>query len=375
MRIAFLSPFYPYRGGIAQFSDSLYESLKRNHEVKAFSFKRQYPKLFFPGTSQFALKNDIKRDINAEMILDSINPLTYRKTAKRIIESDPDLVLISYWMPFFAPSLGWVAHKLKKKRLKIISILHNVIPHEKRFGDRALSKFYMKQSQGFVILNEQSKQDLLSLRPDAKFIVQPHPLYSHYGNKYDTNEAREKLKLPGDKKIVLFFGFIRDYKGLDLLIEAFNELDDSYVLLIVGEVYGDFEKYQKLIEKYSLHDRISLHKKYVPDTDIPIYFSAADVCVLPYRSGTQSGIISIAYHFELPVITTDVGGLKEMVQDGKTGFIVPELSPKSISEKIKKYFDPETGFKSKFQKNIKEFMNIYSWDSFANSLLDFQRNI
>jgi glycosyltransferase involved in cell wall biosynthesis len=375
MKIAFLSPFYPYRGGIAQFSDSLYESLKKNHEVKAFSFKRQYPKLFFPGTSQFVLKDDIKRDVNAVMILDSINPLTYKKTAKRIIENKPDLVLISYWMPFFAPSLGCVAHSLKKKHLKIISILHNVIPHETRLGDRALSKFYMRQSRGFVILNEQSKYDLLSLKPDAKFIVHPHPLYSHYGNKYDINVAREKLTIPNDKKVVLFFGFIRDYKGLDLLIEAFNELDDSYLLLIVGEVYGGFEKYQQLIEKYSLQGRISLHKEYVPDADIPLYFSAADVCVLPYRSGTQSGIISIAYHFELPVITTDVGGLKEMVQDGKTGFIVPELSPKSISENIKKYFDPEAGFKSKFQKNIIEYMSYYSWDNFATALLEFQRNI
>lgn len=375
MKIVFLSPFYPYRGGIAQFSDSLYESLKKNHEVKAFSFKRQYPNLFFPGTSQFVLKDDIKRDIHAEMILDSINPLTYRKTAKRIIGNKPDLVLISYWMPFFAPSLGWVAHTLKKNRLKIISILHNVIPHEKRLGDRLLGKFYMRQSRGFVILNEKSKHDLLSLKPDAKFIVHPHPLYSHYGNKYDINGARERLKLHRDKKIVLFFGFIRDYKGLDLLIEAFNELDDSYLLLIVGEVYGDFEKYQKLIEKYSLTDRINLHTKYVPDADIPLYFSAADVCVLPYRSGTQSGIISIAYHFELPVITTDVGGLKEMVQDGKTGFIVSELSPKPISENIKKYFDPAAGFKVKFQKNIKEYMSYYSWDSLATALLEFQKNI
>jgi len=373
MKIAFLSPFYPYRGGIANFSDYLLSELRKEHQVKAFTFSRQYPHFLFPGSSQFVPDKDELKNSLGEKVLDSINPFTYGKTARLISENLPELVLISYWMPFFAPSLGWIARKLRKKNLKVVSILHNVIPHEKRFGDTALAKFYLKQSKAVVVLNEKSKQDLLSLTPGITYNVQNHPLYNRFGDKIDRDEAREKLNIPQNKKVLLFFGLIRDYKGLNVLIESMSRLDESYYLIIAGESYSDFTQYEEKIRKLNLENRIKLIIRYIPDSDVPLYFSASDVCVLPYLSGTQSGITGIAYNFDLPVIVTDVGGLKEMVEDGRTGFVVKEPTPMLMTVAIKMYFDG--AMKEKFIPNIKEFKKAYSWERFASELINFAKKL
>lgn len=373
MKIAFLSPFYPYRGGIANFSDYLLTELRKEHLVKAFTFSRQYPHFLFPGSSQFVPDKDALKNSLGEKVLDSINPFTYGKTARLISEYIPELVLISYWMPFFAPSLGWIAKKLRKKNLKVISILHNVIPHEKRFGDLALAKFFLKQSDAVVVLNEKSKNDLLSLNPGIKYNIQNHPLYNMYGSKINRSEAREKLGIPPDKKVLLFFGLIRDYKGLNILIESMSRLDESYYLVIAGESYSDFTVYEEKIRRLNLDGRTKLNIKYVPDSDVSLYFSASDVCILPYLSGTQSGITGIAYHFDLPVIVTDVGGLKEMVEDGRTGYVVKEPTPMLLTIAIKMYFDG--GMKEKFIPNIQEFKKAYSWEKFALELINFAKKL
>ncbi len=377
MRIAFLSPFYPYRGGIAQFSDSLYLSLQKSTEIKAFTFTRQYPGFLFPGKTQYVAEADIDRGINAGRVLDSVNPLTYRKTAEKIREFEPDVILISYWMPFFAFSLGRVARILKKicSQAKIISVMHNVIPHEKRTGDDFLTRFYLKQNDGFVVLNEKSKDDLLKLKPDAKYIVLPHPLYDHYGNKIEKTEARKKLGIPPDKKVMLFFGLIRSYKGVDLILEVLAELDESYYLIIAGEVYGSFDKYKEIIKKNLLENRVLLQTKFIPESEIALYFSAADVCVLPYRSGTQSGIEGVSYHFGLPVIVTDVGGLKETVEKYNTGLIVSRPETGLVKEAVIKYFDVESSLRSTLETNIAEYKKQYSWDKFSGELEKFCKGI
>ena len=210
MKIAFLSPFYPFRGGIAQFSDSLYLALAAGNEVKAFTFTRQYPKLLFPGKTQFVSDSDLDRKIPVTRVLDSINPFTWNKTAKEIIKFAPDIVLISYCMPFFAPAFGKIAGKLKSKGIKVIAVMHNVIAHEKRIGDEALTKYFFNKCDGFVLLNKASEKDLLGLKPDAKYIIHSHPLYDHYGNKIEQTEAKKKLDIPLNKKVILFFEFIRD---------------------------------------------------------------------------------------------------------------------------------------------------------------------
>jgi glycosyltransferase involved in cell wall biosynthesis len=363
MKIAFLSPFYPFRGGIAQFGDSLYLALVQNNEVKAFTFTRQYPKVLFPGKTQFVSESDLNRNIPVTRVLDSINPLTWNKTAKEIIKFRPDIVLISYWMPFFAPAFGKIAGLLKSSGIKVIGLMHNVIAHEKRFGDEALTKYFFNKCDGFVLLNKSSEKDLLELKPDAKYIIHSHPLYDHYGSKIEQNKAKENLGIPLDKKVILFFGFIRDYKGLDLLIESMKNLSDEYLLFIAGEVYGDFKKYDELIDRLNLRSRVNLQVRYIPETEIPVFFSAADVCVLPYRTATQSGIVGIAYHFDVPVIATDVGGLAEMVEENKTGLIINELSPAKISERLKVYFENDS--KGKFIPYINEYKNEHSWQKLA----------
>ncbi len=373
MKIAFLSPFYPYRGGIAQFSDSLYLALAKENEIKAFSFTRQYPEVFFPGKTQFVSDDDVNRNIKAEHILDSINPVSYGITANSIIKFKPDFVLISYWMPFFVPSMGWVARKLKKKSIKVISILHNVIPHEKKMGDTRLTKFFLNQCSGFILLNHSSENDLLILKPDAKYIVNSHPLYDHYGEIIPKEGAQKELGIPAEKKVILFFGFIRDYKGLGLLIEAMKNLPDNYLLVIAGEVYGNFKKYQEIIDSNNLSDKIKLFIRYIPEKEIPSFFSAADVCVLPYRTATQSGIIGMAYHFNLPVIVTDTGGLSEMVEENKTGLIVKEASPQQISETIKIYF--ENNSSEKFIPHIKEYKLKHSWVMLADEIISLYKKL
>ncbi|MCI0449523.1 MAG: glycosyltransferase [Chlorobi bacterium] len=366
MKIAFLSPFYPYRGGIAQFSDSIYLELAKEHEVKAFTFSRQYPKVFFPGKTQYVSLSDANRNIPAERVLDSINPLTYYKTAKEILKFKPDLVLISYWMPFFAPAFGKISGILKKSDIKIIGILHNVIAHEKRLGDVSLTKYFFNKCDGFLILNKSSEKDLHNLLPSAKYIIHPHPLYDHYGSKISTSEARNKLNIPLDKKVILFFGFIRDYKGLDLLIESMKDLSEDYMLLIAGEVYGDFKKYNALIDNLNLGNKIKPEIRYIPEVEIPLFFSASDVCVLPYKSATQSGIVGIAYHFDLPVIVTNVGGLAEMVEENKTGLVVG-ASSEQLSQALKRYF--EEGLKEKFIPSIKEYKTKHSWNALGSEIV------
>ncbi len=367
MRIAFLSPFYPFRGGIAQFGDSLYLGLAAQNEVKAFSFTRQYPGLLFPGKTQYVSESDLDRNIPVTRILDSINPFTWYKTAKEIIKFNPDVVLISYWMPFFAPAFGKIAGLLQKKGIKVIGLMHNVIAHEKRFGDEALTKYFFNKCDGFVLLNKSSEKDLLELKPDAKYIIHSHPLYDHYGSRIAQDEAKEKLKIPLNKKVILFFGFIRDYKGLDLLIESMKDLDDEYLLLIAGEVYGDFRKYDELIDSLGIRNKINLQVRYIPETEIPVFFSAADVCVLPYRTATQSGIVGIAYHFDLPVIVTNVGGLAEMVDENKTGLIINQLNPEVITSRLIEYFN--SNLKEHFTPFILEYKKEHSWQKLAFEMI------
>jgi len=372
VRIAILSCFYPYRGGIAQFNANIFQELSKSHEVKAFNFKRQYPGLLFPGKTQFVGKDDPAIKIESTSLLDTINPLSYISTARAIRQWEPDLLLMRYWMSYFAPSQGYVGrHQLKKT--KVISILDNVIPHEQRFFDAPFTKYYLGSNDGFVVLSDSVGKDLLSYRPDAKFISTPHPLYNHFGDKINRETAIRELGLEKGKKNILFFGLIRDYKGLDILIEAFSQLDDSYQLIIAGEPYGSFDSYQALMDKSPNRERIKLFTKYISDKEVPLFFSASDVCVLPYRSATQSGISAISYHFDLPMITTNVGGLKEAIEAPGTGIVVDAVEPLAIKNAIEDYFGRE--LRESLTQNIIKEKDKLSWSGFSNKLLDFYKTL
>lgn len=371
MKIAFLSTFYPFRGGIAQFNALVYRSFEKKANIKAYTFKRQYPEFLFPGKTQYVTEQDSADPIPAERVLDTINPFTYWTAARKIRKYEPNLMLVKYWMTFFAPGLGFVASRLKNT-VKM-AVLDNVIPHEKRFFDGMLNRYFLKRYDGFIVMSDKVLHDLLSLKPEAKYLRINHPVYNHFGATLDAETAKKQLGVPENKKILLFFGIIRDYKGLNLLIEALSHLDDSYHLLIAGEVYGSFEKYEQQIKQLNLSEKISLHNHYIGDNEVNKYFSAADVCVLPYISATQSGITSIANHFLLPLIATDVGGLKETISDGETGLMVSEVNSSAIAKVIRRYFSEN--LKEKFAAKIAEHNRENSWDNFTDKILHFYEEI
>ncbi len=372
MRIAHLSTFHPYRGGIAQFNARLLRELEKGHTVLPYNFSRQYPDMLFPGKTQLVEPGDTADVVNAPRVLDSIDPLSWVRTANLIAEQHPDLLLMRYWMSFFAPSLGTVAGRLRKKGVKVLTICDNVVPHEARFFDRAFTRYFLQRNDGFIAMSGQVKEDLLHFRPDARVLLMPHPLYDHFGAPMPMEEARRKLNIAPEKKVLLFFGFIRDYKGLDLLIEAMAQLPQDHVLVIAGEPYGDMAKVHAAIERLGLKQRIADHIRYIADPEVPLFFGAADAVVLPYRSATQSGITAIAQHFCTPIIATDVGGLKEGVADGVTGIVVSVAEAGAIAEGIQRFF---AGDAQVFRRHMEAQREQLSWKRFSDQLVTFASSL
>jgi len=366
MKIAYLSTFYPFRGGIAQFNARLLKALSRYAEVTAFTFKRQYPSLLFPGKSQYVQEGDNPEKVNSIPLLDTINPFSYFKTAKIIRKYNPDITITKYWMPFFAPSLGYVLWKLKQTSFNV-SILDNVEPHENFPFSRTLTKFFLTQNHLLIVMSEAVEKDLLKIFPEARYIRLQHPLYDNFGNKVGKKEARIQLGLPLDKKILLFFGFIREYKGLDILLESLSLLPNEYHLVVAGEPYTNFEKYSKIIQSNNLSERICLFVRFIAEQEVPLFFSSADVCVLPYKSATQSGIVGIAYNFDLPVIASSAGGLAEMITPFGSGLVVEKCTPQNLANAIVRFFSMD---RENFISGINKYKAIANWDYFAKKIID-----
>lgn len=367
MKIAILSPFYPFRGGLAQLNARLYTELSKNNTVKAFTFTTLYPDCLFPGKTQFVTEDDSPQKIDSSRILSTINPFSYFKTAKEINKFSPDILIIPYWMSFFAPAFGSVCRFLNKK-IKILSLVHNAISHERVFMEKPLAKFFFNRCDAFLVMSEPVRKDLLSLRKDAKILLLPHPIYDHYKDKTGKIEAQKQLGISTEKKTLLFFGFIREYKGLDLLIEATNFLSDDYQLIIAGEVYGSFDKYEKLIDESSLKNNIKVYNHYINDDMVSLLFSATDVLVLPYRSATQSGVVAMAYQLETPMVVTDVGALGDTIKQANTGLVISSVSPQEIAETIKAFFEADNTI---FIRNIKAEKERLSWKRFIESVESF----
>ena len=373
MRIALLSCFYPFRGGISQFNASLYLELGKSHTVKAFNFTRQYPEFLFPGKTQYVTKDDDAVPIESDALLDTANPFTYGRTYRAIRDWEPDLVIISYWMSYFAPSLGYIARRLRK-RCKVISILHNVVPHEPRFFDAPLTRYFLSGCTGNVTLCDEVAEDLKRLSPKALNITLFHPIYGHFGEKMPREEAEKALGLKPGMRNLLFFGLIRDYKGLDILLDAFGKLDSGYQLIVAGEPYGSFVKYRNIIDRSPAKDRIRLFTRYIKDSEVKVFFSASDLAVLPYRSATQSGISAIAYHFEVPMVVTDVGGLRQSIGDCGTGLVAPKADADCVVREIRTYFS-DANLKTLCVNSIKAEKDRLSWRTFSNRLLEFSDNL
>ena len=366
MRIAYLSTFYPFRGGIAQFNANLLEELGREHTVKAFTFTRQYPDFLFPGKTQYVTPEDKAKPVDSEAVLDTANPFNWGGAARKIAAWKPDLVVVKYWMSYLAPSLGMVARRLRRRGIPTVAILDNVIPHEAKFFDKPFSRWFLKQCSGCVAMSQSVLRDMQSLTPDKPYVLQAHPLYDHFGEKMDQLAAREALGLDPKLRTLLFFGLIRDYKGLDLLIDAMPLLGPDYQLVIAGESYGSFEKYDAQIAASGCAGRIHVFNRYIDDEEVPRFFSAADLCVLPYKSATQSGITAIALHFDVPLVATPVGGLAESVGEPGLGVMAGEASAEAIAEAIRHFFD---GSPEAFITNIREVKRTQTWAAFADAVL------
>ncbi|MBS4000942.1 MAG: glycosyltransferase [Desulfobulbaceae bacterium] len=365
MKVAYLSTFYPFRGGIAQFNQNLISEFAIHHETRAYTFTTQYPNFLFPGKSQFVENSDARPTIVADRILSTVNPLSYFTAASKINKFAPDILLTKFWIPFLAPSLGTTARFVGKSTTKI-AILDNVIPHEKRIGDMALIKYFLSGFDAFVTMSESVRDDLLSFRPNANFVLTPHPLYDHFGEKLPKSDARTKLGINDDKKVLLFFGFIRKYKGLDLLIEAMSKLGEEYHLIIAGEPYESYSEYAEIISKHNLGSRVSEMIRFISDDDVRLLFSAADVCVLPYRSATQSGIVGISYHFDLPLIATNVGGLSEMIEPYQTGIMTEDVSANGVINAVKEYFSRDL---KSMTENISKYKAEAKWSTLTQKII------
>ena len=373
MRIAILSSFYPLRGGISQFNASMLAGLGKLHDTRAFSFARQYPGILFPGKTQYVTSDDEAVPVEADALLDTVNPFSWGKTARAIRKWQPDLLVMKYWMSWFAPSLGWVERHVGP-HCKVVPVLDNVIPHEPHWFDKPLTRWFLKGCDGFVTMSQSVTDDLLTLRPDARFALLPHPLYAHFGEKLPREEAAARLGIDPSLKTLLFFGLIRDYKGLDILLEAFRNLPEDYQLVVAGEPYGSFDKYQALIDSIPGKERIHVFPDYVRDSEVKVYFSTADLTVLPYRSATQSGISSVSYHFEVPMVVTDVGGLKGTIGDRGTGLVAPVPEPDAIRKEILRYF-ADASLRARCVDAIRREKERLSWDRFCTDLTAFAEQL
>ena len=371
MKIISVGPAYPYRGGLASFNDRLSQQFSaEGHDVEIFTFTLQYPKLLFPGKTQYTdspKPNGIKitRNIN------SINPFNWIATGLKIKKKKPDILLIRFWLPFMGPCLGSIARVAKSNRhTKVICIFDNVIPHEKRIGDIILTKYFTNSIDGAIVMSQTVLDDLKVFRAKIPVKLSPHPLFDNYGLPVGRKEALTALKLDADKSYLLFFGFIRAYKGLDLLIEAFSDnrlRNRNLKLIIAGEFYEDDIPYRNLIKLYHIENDIIFFDHFIKDNEVPLFFNVADLVVQPYKTATQSGVTQIAFYFEKPMLVTDVGGLREIVADGKCGYVLKPES-KLIADAIIDYFDNDR--KEKFTEGVRQEKAKFSWDKMTAAIIE-----
>lgn len=366
--IIIIGPAHPLRGGIAAFNERLAIELQRiGHRVMLYSFSLQYPSFLFPGKTQYS-DSPPPEGLDIRTSINSVNPVNWLKVGREIKKLNPDVVITRFWIPFLAPSLGSILRQIRRnKHSRIVCVADNIIPHEKRPGDRELTNYLIKPCDAFVVMSKIVLNDLRKFTPKPASLV-PHPLYDQFGEKITRSLSREHLQLPAKDKLLLFFGLIRRYKGLDLLLEA---MADSRIrqgqikLVVAGEFYEDASVYRGLIEKNKLQASVFLHTLYIPDEQVKYYFCAADAVVLPYRDATQSGIAPIAYHFELPMIATNVGGLPDTIEDGKTGLLC-KPDAHSLADIILKFY---TMGREQFAPYIREEKKKYSWLVMAEEIL------
>lgn len=372
-KIVILGPAHPLRGGgITTFNHRLAkEFIASGHHCSIYSFSLQYPSFLFPGKTQYS-DEPAPQGLTIFPVVNSINPFNWLKVGKRLHKEKPDIIVVRFWLPFMGPALGTILRKVKKnKHTKIVCIADNVIPHEKRPGDKPFTRYFLKPCDAFITMSEKVMKDLRLFEKAKPAILVEHPLYDNFGPVIPKSDARKHLGLAEHDRILLFFGFIRKYKGLDLLLEALYLLKQKtgshtgdLKLLVAGEFYEDQKHYLELIESRGLQDQVILRSDFIPDSEVQYFFCAADVVVQPYRNATQSGVTPLAYHFEKPMIVTNVGGLPSLVPHEKSG-LVTEPDPRAIADTIAQYFKFGEGF---FVPHLREEKKKFSWQNLTDAI-------
>ena len=369
MSIAVVGPMHPYRGGIAYFLGKMEKGLRaRGHETVPVTFTRQYPELLFPGKTQYVEGAETTEE-DPVRLLDTLNPWTWYRTARYLARQSPDIVVFKYWMSFFAPAFGLIARYLRRKGVRVVSVVDNALPHERRPGDKLLGRFFLRSCDGLIVMSDEVEEDIHRLGVERPIRRMNHPIYNTFGDSLPRAEARAELDLPEEAPTLLFFGFIRRYKGLHLLLTALPQIAEHLPevrLVVAGEFYDEKAFYQNIIENHQLDPYLRLHDGYVSDDEVATYFSAADVVVQPYVSATQSGVAKIAYHFERPLIMTDVGGLAEMMPHGEAGLVVPPEDPDALAEAVCRFFEDD--LQAKLTEGVRREKEKYSWDPLYDAI-------
>lgn len=380
MRIGIVGTTWPYRGGLTAFNERLARQFAaEGHEVEIFTFTLQYPDFLFPGTTQYS-DTPKPEDLSIHRTMNSINPFSWFKTARAIRKAGIEMLVIKFWIPLMAPCLGTIARLARRKGIRVVSILDNVIPHEPHFWDKWLIRYFVRSVDRFVAMSASVRDDCLSFLPASRkdcVALTVHPLYDNFGHAVPKDEARKSLGLPQDATILLFFGFIRDYKGLDLLMKAYekvqkakNDVQRDLLLVVAGEFYNNGEQYKTLERELQLEGQIAWHTDFIPDERVRYYFSAADLIVQPYKSATQSGVTQIAYHFERPMLVTNVGGLAEIVPDGKVGYVC-QVNEDDVAKAIGHFAGMgKAQREERFQANIRQEKQKYAWSNMTKLIID-----
>ncbi len=377
MHIVILGTAYPFRGGLATFNERLARQLQaEGHTVEVITFTLQYPSFLFPGKTQYSTE-DAPTDLQISQQVNSCNPFNWIKVGRRIQKMQPDLLITCYWMAFFAPCYSIIERIAKRNgKTRCIALVHNMIPHEPSLLDKLFAPFYVRSTDGFVALSESVVQDINCLDRSSKPKTSyPHPIYDHYGEQMSKEEACQTLYLNPENQYMLFFGLVRAYKGLDLLLDAFGKVKDqlpNLQLIVAGEFYEDEDKYRAQIERNQLTDRVIVKNEFIADADLRKYFGVADLIVQPYKTATQSGVTQVAFHFEKPMLVTNVGGLGEIVHDHKMGYAV-EPNADAIAEALTDYYTHSR--QADYTEYLIKQKDNYSWAKLAESFVQIYNKI
>lgn len=374
-KVVIIGPAHPLRGGLATFNQRLAKEFNdQGHFCSIYSFSLQYPSFLFPGKTQYS-DDPAPEGITIHSVINSVNPFNWISVGNKLKKERPDFIIVRFWLPFMGPSLGTILRRVKKNsHTKIICIADNVIPHEKRFGDKPFTKYFLKSCDAFITMSEKVMSDLRIFEKTKPAQLVSHPLYDNFGAIISKADARKHLSLPENEKIILFFGFIRKYKGLDLLFEAMADeriRRSGIKLLVAGEFYEDAKQYQEQIDRLGIRSQLLLKTDFIPDSEVKYYLCAADAVIQPYRNATQSGVTPLAYHFEKPMVVTNVGGLPSLVPDNKVGLVV-EPNPAAIADGILNFYQLGENY---FIPHLRNEKQKYSWSNMAGTIFQLANDI